>query len=469
MGDDLCRLPLAEVAALIRARRVSAVETATACLDRAEQLQRQFNIFITIDHEGALTAARAADADAARDRWRGPLHGVPLAHKDMFYREDRVVTCGSRLRADFRPDFTSTVVGRLEAGGVVDLGGLNMSEFACNPYGLNVLRGRAKNPWNADYIAGGSSSGSAAAVAACVAYGSFGSDTGGSIRIPAAACGMVGLLPTNGRLSRYGMMPLSFSLDNAGPIARTTRDCARLLGAVAGPDPLDPNVSNVAVPDYEAALTLSVRGKRLGIPRRHYYEACSSEVMAALNRSLAVFADLGVSIIEVDVPDPKPTDALGNILILAEASTIHAAWLRTRSDEYTPLVKSRIEFGLSFTAPQYIEALRLRTPLLARFMDAVFSKVDVLHLPMLSQPVPSMAAVETQLAGNVDLSFSLASNTRSINYLGLTALTLPCGLAGNGLPIAFQLVAPPFAEARLFNFGHQYEETAGAPPLPSIE
>lgn len=473
MSDEICRMSLSDVATAVRARRLSAVEAATACLDRAERLQGRFNIFISIDRERALAAARAADADASRGHWRGPLHGVPLAHKDQFYRSDRVVTCGSRLRADFRPDYTATLVKRLDAAGAIDLGGLNMSEFACNGFGMNVLVGRAKNPWNADYIAGGSSSGSAAAVAASLVFGSFGSDTGGSVRIPASICGMVGLLPTNGRISRYGVMPLSFSLDNAGPIARTVRDCASLLQAVAGHDPLDPTSSTAAVPDYGGALDAAtgggLRGRRLAIPKRHYYEACSAEVRAALEKSVAVFSGLGATLVEVDVPDPRPLDALGNTIILAEAATIHARGLREHADLYTPLVRSRIEFGFSFTAAQYIEALSLRAPLQAGFVDSVFSQADALHLPMLSEAVPSMAAVEAQLAGAADLSFPIGRNTRSINYLGLPSLALPCGFAGNGLPIGFQLVGAPFSEANLFNFGHQYELAAGAAPLPDLQ
>lgn len=468
MSGEIWELPLSDLAASIRAGKLSAVEATTACLDRADRLQERFNIFISLDRDWAMSQARSADADAARGRWRGALHGVPVAHKDQFYRSGRIVTCGSRLRADFRPDYTATLLQRLDAAGAIDLGGLNMSEFACNGYGLNVLVGRAKNPWNPDYIAGGSSSGSGASVAASLVFGSFGSDTGGSVRIPASICGMVGLLPTNGRISRYGAMPLSFSMDNAGPIARTVRDCATLLGAVAGADPLDPTSNSAPVPDYASTLGASLRGRRLAVPKRHYYESCSAEVKAALTKSLAVFSGQGVEIVEIDVPDPRPMDALGNTIILSEAASIHARTLRERAELYTPLVRRRIEFGFSFTAAQYIEALSLRAPLLARFVDSVFDKADALHLPMLSEAVPSMAAVEAEMAGKADLSFSIGSNTRSINYLGLPSLAMPCGFSGNGLPIGFQLVGPPFSEPRLFNFGHQYEQAAGYAPLPAL-
>jgi aspartyl-tRNA(Asn)/glutamyl-tRNA(Gln) amidotransferase subunit A len=469
MSDALCRQTLVDIAEAIRTRKVSSLEVTRACLDRAERLQARFNCFIAIDREGAERAARAADARAAV----GPLHGVPVAHKDMFYRYGRVSTCGSRLRRDFVPDYTATALERLDAAGAVEIGTLNMSEFACNPFGLNVLVGRARNPWNPEHVAGGSSSGSAAAVRAGLVYASLGSDTGGSVRLPAAACGVVGLLPTNSRISRYGVMPLSFSMDNAGPLARSVRDCARVLGVVAGHDPLDPTSSDKSTADYERRIDTPLRGRRIGVARRHFYEMLAPELTRLMDDSVAVFKSLGASVIEIELPDPRPMDALGNIIILSEAAAIHQRGLRERGSDYTPLVRQRIEYGLSFPAAKYIEALSLRAPLLAQFVDRVFAQVDAVHVPMLPQPVPAMAEVEAQLAGKADLSFNLACNTRWVNYLGLPSLSVPCGFSANGLPVAFQLVGAPFAEATLFNFGHQYEQAtahhAAWPALTEIE
>jgi aspartyl-tRNA(Asn)/glutamyl-tRNA(Gln) amidotransferase subunit A len=223
MSDEITGLDLVAVADAIRARQLSAEEVVRACIARAERVQDRLNTFISLDAEGAIEAARAADQALAQGREVGRLHGIPVAHKDMFYRQGRVVTCGSRLRRDFRPAFTASALERLDQAGAIDLGGLNMSEFACNPYGMNVLVGRAKNPWALERIAGGSSSGSAAAVASRLLYGSLGSDTGGSVRLPAAICGVVGLLPTNGRISRHGVMKLSFSLDNPIPASVWSR------------------------------------------------------------------------------------------------------------------------------------------------------------------------------------------------------------------------------------------------------
>jgi aspartyl-tRNA(Asn)/glutamyl-tRNA(Gln) amidotransferase subunit A len=265
------------------------------------------------------------------------------------------------------------------------------------------------------------------------------------------------------------MLPLSFSLDNAGPLARSARDCARLLSAVAGHDPLDPTSSTRPAEDYEARLDEPLRGRRIAVPKRHYHERCSAEVRAALTRTLALFEREGASLVELEVPDPQPLDALGNILILSEAAALHAPLLRARAADYTPLVRSRIEFGFAFSAQQYLDALAQRAPSLARFVEIVFSRADALHLPMLSEAVPSMASVDAGLAGQADLSFNLAANTRSINYLGLPSIALPCGFSANGLPIAFQLVGAPFSEALLLGLGHQFEQAAGAAPLPTIQ
>ena len=457
MSDDVCGMALSEVAAAIRAKRLSALEVTRACLERAERAQERLNTFILIDADGALRAARRADAALAAGDAPGPLHGVPVAHKDLFYRKGRVTTCGSKIRRDFVPDFTATALARLDGAGAVDLGGLNMSEFACNPFGLNVLVGRARNPWNPDRIAGGSSSGSAAAVAARLVYGSLGTDTGGSVRLPAAMCGVVGLLPTNGRISRHGVMKLSFSLDNAGPLARTVRDCARLLGVVAGADRLDATSSPEPVPDYEAGIDADIAGRRIGVPRSHFFDGLADDVRAAVEGALAAYRDLGADLVEVPAPDGALLDALANTIILSEAATIHARWLGERSSDYTPVVRDRIAFGFSFPATKYIEALSVRGRHAAEVLETVFAPIDALFTPMLAGPVPAMADIEARLAAKADLIFTEARNTRLFNYLGLPALSVPCGFSADGLPVAFQLVGRPFAEALLFNLGHAYQ------------
>ena len=459
MNNDMLAMSLCEIAEAIRKRKVSSLEVTEAVISRAQQLQTTLNGFIFLDAAQALNAARQADELQARGEATGPLHGIPLAHKDMFYRAGRASTCGSRLRKEFVPNYTSTVLSRLDEAGALDLGGLNMSEFACNPFGLNILVGRACNPWNPDYISGGSSSGSGVTVAARIHYGALGSDTGGSVRLPAAICGVVGLLPTNTRVSRYGVMPLSFSLDNAGPLARTVRDCARLTQVIAGFDPMDPTSSTREVPNYEININAPIKGVRIGLPVQHHGTRLASDVRAALEASIKVFREHGAEVLEIQTPEPEPFDVLANTIILSEAAAIHARWLREQSEEYTPIVRERLEFGFSFPAVKYVEALSLRGNLLNDYLDKAFTKVDVLHLPMLSEPVPTMASIEKMVNAGPDLSFNLAMHTRLFNYLGLPSLSIPCGFSNNGLPVGFQLVGAPFSEDRLFNLGHVFQST----------
>ena len=461
MSQSVHDFGLCEAATAVRKGHISSRELVQASIERAERLQPRLNTFISLRAERALAAADAADAALARGAEVGPLHGVPLAHKDMFYRAGCTITCGSKIRQDYAPKCTATVLARLDAAGAIDLGGLNMSEFACNPFGHNILVGPAKNPWNQDHIPGGSSSGSGAAVAAGLVYGSLGSDTGGSVRLPAGICGIVGLLPTNSRVSRYGAMPLSFSLDNVGPLAKTARGCARIAGVIAGNDPQDTSCADRSVPDYEAGIERSIKGLRVGIPAEHHWRDLASDVQACLEESLEVLRQLGALTVEVSSPDPRPLDALANLIILSEAAAIHRRWLKEHPEQYTPVVRDRIRFGFAFPAARYVEALSLRRANLDQYVRAVFEKVDVLHVPLLSKPVPTTASVHASLAGKPDLTFNLAYHTRLFNYLGLPALAVPCGLDGNGLPVAFQLAGLPFSESNLLNVAHLYQLATG--------
>jgi aspartyl-tRNA(Asn)/glutamyl-tRNA(Gln) amidotransferase subunit A len=324
--DDVLNLSLCEVAAAIRERRLTSVEVTRACLARAEACQTQLNTFISMDAGTALEAAATADAALARGDAVGPLHGVPLAHKDMFYRQGRTATCGSIIRRNFVPDCTATVLRRLDDAGALDLGGLNMSEFAAGPTGHNEHYGHCHNPWNTEHISGGSSSGSGASTAARLVFGAMGSDTGGSVRLPAAMCGVVGLKPTYGRISRYGGMPRAWSMDTMGPLARTVADCALLTQTIAGSDPDDASSSPEPVPDYLSRLDLGVKGWRIGVPRGYFYEQTSETVGGALEESLQVLEAAGAKLVAVDVPDIEPLYALGDTLSKSEAASIHGGF-----------------------------------------------------------------------------------------------------------------------------------------------
>ena len=469
--EDLCSLTLVEAAEAIRGKRASAVEITQACLDRAEARQPSINCFIALEGDEALAAARAADNDLAAGTLRGSLHGVPLAHKDLLYRAGKIMTAGSKILADFVPQTTATVLTRLEGAGAINLGTLNMSEFALGAAGRNEHFGACHNSWNTGYITGGSSSGSGAAVAGRMAYGAIGTDTGGSIRLPATICGVVGLKPTQTRVSRHGVMPLSYSLDNAGPLTRTVADCARIMEVIAGGDPNDPTCSDEPVPPYESLLEgADARGVRIGVPANHFYDVASDAVKAALAESLEVYRGLGAEIVEITVPDPTELRDLFGIVVRSEAANIHAEWLTTRRDDYAPEVRTRIEAGLYLPAVRYLEAMRLRPPLLREFLDTVFDKVDVLHAPGLAVAVPTLAETDAAATGDaLQLNEHLAWCTRTASYLGLPSLAVPCGFADGGLPVGFQLMGRPFAEDALLCLGHAYQrETTWhtmAPPI----
>jgi aspartyl-tRNA(Asn)/glutamyl-tRNA(Gln) amidotransferase subunit A len=450
---------LESLAAAIRARAVSPVEVTRECLARIERLDGRLRAFITVDHAGALETARRLEADQGRGTWRGPLHGVPLAFKDLCFVRGLPTSCGTRTAEYFLAEQDCTVVARLAAAGAVTLGKLNMTELAMGPFGDNAHHGHAQNPWRAGHCAGGSSSGSAVAVAAGLALGAVGSDTGGSIRLPAAACGIVGLKPTYGRVSRAGAMPLSWSNDHVGPMARTVRDCARLLQVMAGSDPLDPTASPAPVPDYLASLGGGLAGLRVGLVENFFFQGVHPEMEAAVRQAADVVAQLGGRVSEVHVPDPQTTSDITNLISRAEASTIHARLLRERPHEIQPVVRARLELGTRIPAYDYLQALRLRARLARVFIAEVFGRVDVLLAPVIPEPAPPLAhATEGGVAELAARQGRFSRLTRPFNGLGLPALSVPCGFSAAGLPLAFQLVGRPFDEATVLRVGDAYQQ-----------
>ena len=459
MSSDLTHMNLVQVASAIRSGETSSREATAACIERIERIASQLNCFISFDPQQALRQADAADQHRAAGKPMGSLHGVPLAHKDMYYRKGMISTCGSKIRRDFRPDHTATVLTRLHAAGAVHLGGLNMSEFALSPTGHNTHFGAARNPWNTDHITCGSSSGSGSATAARLIYGALGSDTGGSIRLPATACGLVGIKPTQTRVSRYGVMGLSFSLDNVGPLTRTVRDCARMLAVIAGHDALDASSSRRAVPDYEAATTNpDIRGLRIGVPHNFYHDTVHEDVAGPLEESLAALESLGAVRVAVTVPFHDHLAALATVLSGTESATLHGAWLRERPQDYGPQVRARLETGLGYSATQYLSAIQARPGIIREFVKQVFSVCDVLHVPGIPIPLPTIADTDLEDAqGFTEILGGISRCTRPFNYLALPGLSLPAGFCRNGLPVGFQLVGRPFAEATLFRAGAAYE------------
>ena len=423
-----------------------------------EQAQPRLNCFISIDPEGAREQARRADATNGD----GLLAGVPLAHKDMLYRRGRISTCGSKIRRDVTADVTATVLERLDSAGALEIGTLNMSEFAAGATGHNVHFGDCENPWKAGYAPGGSSSGSGAAVAARLVFGALGSDTGGSVRLPAYFCGVAGLRPTYGRVSRFGAMPRSWSADAVGPLARTVRDVARMLRVIAGADANDPTSEQVAVPDYETTIENSIQGLRIGRPTNFFYDDLDDEQRAKLDASLAVLRELGAEIVAVEVPDLAPLFAAAQLVLKAEATALHETWLVERPDDYALGIRTEMEAGLFIPATRYIAALRQRSTVLAEFAKAVFGTVDVLHTPVYEYPTPALVDCNPDsAAGAAAIMATFGRCTRPFSFLGLPALSVPAGFTDDGLPTGFQLVGRPFAEATILNVGHLYQRETG--------
>lgn len=457
-GDGITEMSLVEVAEAIAGGSLTSLEVTQACLERIGRLQPRLNCFIYVDRENALEAARQADRQLSEGPPAGALHGVPLAHKDLYYRAGRVSTGGSLIRKDHVPHYTATVLERLDAGGAVDLGALNMCEFAQGPHGLNDHFGHCHNPWNIEHICGGSSSGSGVAVAARLLYGSLGTDTGGSVRLPAGMCGLVGLKPTYGRVSRHGVMPLSFSLDHVGPLTRTVRDCARMMNVIAGQDARDSTSVPEPVPDYEGGLECGVKGLKIGVPTNYFYDKVEDEIKAGMEASLDVYRVLGAEVSTVEVPDPREIFDLGQVVSRSEVAAIHREWLATRPQDYSPQVRARSQQGLMIPATEYLQALSLRQNVLEDFASAVFGKVDMLHAPTLSIPVPPISDVDVGASGRMDEVISaLTWCTRPFNYLGVPVLTMPAGFTASGLPMSFQLAGRPFSEALLLGAGQAYE------------
>ncbi|MDB5611954.1 MAG: amidase [Bradyrhizobium sp.] len=457
MSTEPALMSLTSVAKAIAEKRFSSREATQSCLDGIARWQPRLNAFMTIEAEAALAAADAADAALAKGAGRGVLHGVPLAHKDMYYDAGKVVTCGSKIRRDFVATTTSTALQRLKDAGTIRLGSLQMAEFAYGPTGHNTHFGPVHNPWAVDHITGGSSSGSGAAVAARLTFAALGSDTGGSIRMPAHFCGVTGLKTTVGRVSRAGAMPLSQSLDTVGPLARTAEDCALLLGLMAGADPHDPTTIAGPLPDYMAATKGSLKGLRIGVPTAFYVDDLDSEVARILDETIAVFKREGADIVRVELPDQRQFSSASQLVLAVEAAAFHKRWMIERPQDYGPQVLMRLQNGLAIPAISYLEAMRWRGPALAAHNAAV-AGVDAVVAPV--SPVAAPTIVESDVGNSPDAEAviqRLTRFTRPVNYLGLPSLAIPSGFTRSGLPVGMQMIGRSFDEAMLLRIGAAFQ------------
>jgi aspartyl-tRNA(Asn)/glutamyl-tRNA(Gln) amidotransferase subunit A len=450
-------MSLTGVATAIASKQFSSHEVTRSCLHRIAQWQPKLNAFMSVEAESALKAADEADVALAKNQNRGPLHGIPLAHKDMYYDAGHVVTCGSLIRRDFVASSTSTALQRLKDAGSIRLGSLGMAEFAYGPTGHNYHYGAVHNPWKSGHITGGSSSGSGSAVGARLTFAALGSDTGGSVRMPAHFCGVTGLKTTHGRVSRAGAMPLSQSLDTVGPLARTVEDCALLLGLIAGADPEDPTASTLPVPDYMAASSASIKGLRIGVPTSYYVDELDADVAKVLDDTIAVLKREGADIVKVELPDQRQLSAASQLVLAVEAAAFHKRWLIERPQDYGPQVLMRLQNGLAIPGVLYLEALRWRGPALAAHIAAT-SEVDAVIAPAAPLAAPTIAESDVGNAPDAEAVIQrLTRFTRPVNYLGLPSLSIPSGFNAKGLPIGMQLIGRSFDEATLITIGAAFQ------------
>ncbi|MDB4896956.1 MAG: putative amidase [Firmicutes bacterium] len=453
-ADELCGLTIQAVGSAYRGRSLSPVEVTRAVLARIERLNPRLNAYITVTAETALAQAQKAEHDFMQGVDQGALQGVPLSLKDLYWTAGVRTTAASRILRDFIPTEDAEVVQRLRKAGAVLLGKTNMKEFA---YGqVHPDYGPALNPWNEAHTSGGSSSGSGSALAAGLGYGSMGSDTGGSLRNPASYCGIVALKPTYGLVSCHGMIPLSWSLDHAGPMTRTVCDNALLLAAVAGHDPKDPASAVSAPSDYVSGIDKGVRGIRIGTLTSYTDGLAAPAVQAAVVRAAAVLREAGASVTEVSLPELATVNATFTAIIRPEASAAHAQWLHSRGPDYHPVIRDHLEAGARLPAVDYIQAQRHRQSL-REAVERVLRAVDVLLLPTTATTAPPETGV-------TDLSVTTRL-TAMFNLTGCPALSLPCGLDPAGLPIGLQIVGRPFAESMVYRVAAAFESVAGFEPL----
>jgi aspartyl-tRNA(Asn)/glutamyl-tRNA(Gln) amidotransferase subunit A len=455
MTIDVASASARAQALALAARKISSVELTQEILRRLEDAHERTNAVVSFEHDEALDAARKADASLASGRPAGPLVGVPLAHKDMFDRIGKIASWGARIRADKPARQNATVIERLRAAGSHECAALHLAEFAFGGTGHNYVLGHARNPWDPTRITGGSSSGTACAVAAGAIPVGLGSDTAGSLRLPAAACGVASIKPTWGRVSRAGSMPFGACLDSNGFIARHVEDLALLLGLVAGRDERDLSTSNLPVPDYLEALGKSAAGLRLGIDERLVRDT-SPEIQAMLDRVVAVLTGLGMKRAVTSFGDWSTIEHLTQLAHLPDVTSAHFSTLASHPQDYSPQVKARLEIAYFISGVDHMTALRARGTVLQNVLTSTYKDVDVVILPIYSEPLPTLAELDIPDGPSVPTLVRLAHLTRPVNYLGLPALTLPAPRHG-GLPNGVQVIARPYAESLLFTIGAAYQ------------
>jgi aspartyl-tRNA(Asn)/glutamyl-tRNA(Gln) amidotransferase subunit A len=458
-GNNPATLTILEAAALIRSRMLSPVELTRACLDRITAWEPSINAFITVTADQALEAAFAHERMISEGYYLGPLHGVPIGIKDNIYTAGVRTTAGSKVLADNIPDSDATVVARLRNAGAVILGKLNMHEFATGATNDNPHYGPTRNPWDPNRSPAGSSGGSGAAVAACEVLGALGTDTGGSIRLPASVNGCVGIRPTVGRVSNFNVVPLAWSMDTVGPMARAVDDVAAMLSVIAGYDLHDAGTDARPVPDYLAQIANGINGFRIGVISDYFFSDQQECVRKAVLAAIDCLVALGGVVQEVRSPDISGSISARLTIEQAEAFTYHQKWLRDRPNDYGDDVRGLLQLGETYSANDYIHAQRYRSQLRSEVMDA-FRDVDVFispTVPFVATPVRA-AKVLIDEGREVDILATISRFTGLPSLAGLPSMSVTCGFSDDGLPIGMQLTGRPFDEATIFRIGHTYQE-----------
>lgn len=461
--NDLHFLSVAEAAELIKSKKLSPVELTQAYLDRIATLDADLNAYIAVLKDPATAEAKRAEEEIGRGEYKGPLHGIPIAVKDLINVAGVPTTGGSKFLTDNVPQEDAPCITNLRKAGAVILAKTHLHELAYGPTGINVHYGTPKNPWDRERVPGGSSSGSGVAVAAGMCAAALGSDTGGSIRIPASLCGIAGIKPTYGRVSRRGALPLAWSLDHVGPMSRAVEDCALVLQALAGHDPLDPGSAQVPVPNYTAGIRQGVSGLRIGLIRDYFFENIDPEVAQAVDVAAGVLEGLGAKTEEVSFPLAHQASLINAPIIQSEALAYHLPTLRTRWNDYSPQVRLRLLGGLGATGTMYANAQRARAVMVRRALE-LFDRVDVLLTP--TEPVVAPRIDEASrpdatvtAGGRSDgVVNALTRFSRLFNLTGFPAISVPCGFSLAGMPIGLQLAGKPWDEATVLRAAYAYEQ-----------
>ena len=457
-NESLARLSLAEAARLIEEKQVSPVDIVEASLERIAAVDEQLSSYIAVYEDGARQVAKACETMIVAGHKLGPLHGIPVGLKDNIGLEGLRTTAGSKVLADWIPEEDATVAARLKGAGAIVVGKTNMHEFAWGATSANPHYGFVRNPWNTDRFPAGSSGGSGAAVAARLCFGALGTDTGGSIRLPSAINGIVGIRPTIGRVSNHGVIPLAWSMDTVGPMARTVEDCAIMFGAIAGHDPKDAGSAAVPVADYTADLARGVGGIRIGIVPGYFFNHLQPPVHDAVRGALGVLEGLGAVVVDVEIEHIHGNISAQLTVESCEPSTYHQRWLRERPEDYGDDVRLLLEIGEMHLATHYIQAQRYRSLLRREFMEA-FKDVDVFICPTLPFTATRVGEMSVMIENGVeeDMLAAIMQFTGVPSLTGLPSLAVPCGYDDEGLPVGMQIIGRPFDEATLFRVGAAFQ------------